>query len=66
MPSLSSSLNSVRGIDRRTFASEAMSRVIFGPGNLDAEQLDVTAAAQFELEDQLEALQRGDLALEVL
>src|SRR4051812_17595339 len=32
VPSLSSSLNSVRGIERRTFASEAMSRVIFGPG----------------------------------
>src|SRR4051794_17864837 len=32
VPSLSSSLNSVRGTERRTFASEAMSRVIFGPG----------------------------------
>src|SRR3954463_4104009 len=32
VPSLASSLNSVRGIERRTLASEAMSRVIFGPG----------------------------------
>src|SRR4051794_27687638 len=31
-PSLISSLNSVRGRDRRTLASEAMSRVILGPG----------------------------------
>ena len=29
------------------------------------EELDVTAAAQFELEDQLQAFQGGNLALEV-
>src|SRR4051794_36104657 len=37
-----------------------------GPGDLDPEELDVTAPAQLELEDELELLQRGDLALEVL
>ena len=33
--------------------------------DLDAEELDVTAAAQLELEDELELRQRRDLALEV-
>src|SRR5829696_1288050 len=32
LPSLASSLKCERGTERRTFASEAMSRVIFGPG----------------------------------
>jgi hypothetical protein len=36
-----------------------------GPGDLDAEELDVAAPAQLELEHELELHQRGDLALEV-
>ena len=64
LPSLASSLKCERGTDRRTFASEAMSRVIFGPGDLDAEELDVPAAAQLELDDELELLERRHLLLD--
>ena len=35
------------------------------PGHLDAEELDVTAAAQLELHDELELLERRNLLLEV-
>src|SRR6185437_1919509 len=35
-----------------------------GPGDLHAEQLDVTAAAQLELDHELELLERGDLLLD--
>ena len=64
LPSLASSLKCERGTDRRTFASEAMSRVIFGPGDLDAEELDVPAAAQLELDHELELLEGRDLLLD--
>ena len=64
-PSSASSLNCARGIESRTLASEAMSRVTRSPGHLDAEELDVAAAAQLELDHELELLEGGDLGLEV-
>ena len=64
-PSSASSLKCERGTERRTLASDAMSRVTFGPGHLDAEELDVAAAAQLELDHELELLERRHLLLEV-
>ena len=56
---MASSLKCERGTDRRTLASDAMSRVIFGPGDLDAEELDVPAAAQLELDTSLSFCRAG-------
>ena len=62
VPSRASSLKCERGTERRTLASEAMSLVIFGPGHLDAEELDIAAAAQLELDHELELRAAGTSA----
>ena len=66
VPSLRSSLNSVRGMLRRTLASEAMSRVILGPGTSTRKSWMSPRPRSSSSKTSLSFCQRGDLALEVL